>query len=114
MFRDTSPCDIQYINNITVYTFHFQEGPWCLQPGYNVKQDILNVMSTNKNSFYYTMDTQIGDEQKVSYYHCTDLFIGQVLNVYGRSVVLFSCDECTKSFYRNVYRLGECTQQIKI
>ncbi|CAH1732020.1 unnamed protein product [Aphis gossypii] len=81
------------------------EGPWCLQPGYNVKQDILNVMSTNKNSFYYTMDSQIGDEQKVSYYHCTDLFIGQVLNVYGRSVVLFWCDECTKSFYRNVYRL---------
>uniref|UniRef100_A0A2S2P737 EF-hand domain-containing family member C2 n=1 Tax=Schizaphis graminum TaxID=13262 RepID=A0A2S2P737_SCHGA len=81
------------------------EGPWCLQPGHNVKQDILNVMSTNENSFYYTMDSQLRDEQKMSYYHCTDLFIGQVLNVYGRSVVLFSCDQCTKNFYKNVYKL---------
>jgi len=86
---------------------HFQEGPWCLQPGYNVRQDILNVMTTNKNSFYYTMDSQLGVVQKVPYYNCTDLFIGQVLNVYGRSIILVSCDEFTKSFYTNVYQLGE-------
>ncbi|XP_001949545.2 EF-hand domain-containing family member C2-like [Acyrthosiphon pisum] len=84
-----------------------KEGPWCLQPGYNVRQDILNVMTTNKNSFYYTMDSQLGIVQKVPYYNRTDLFIGQVLNVYGRSVILVSCDEFTKSFYKNVYQLGE-------
>lgn len=70
-------------------------------------------MSTNKNLFYYTMDSRIGDEQKVSYYHCTDLFIGQVLNVYGRSIVLFTCDECTKGFYKNVYQLGECKSNLQ-
>ncbi|CAI6358946.1 unnamed protein product [Macrosiphum euphorbiae] len=84
-----------------------KEGPWLLQPGYNVRQDILNVMTTNKNSFYYTMDSKLGIVQKVPYYNCTDLFIGQVLNVYGRSIVLVSCDEFTKSFYSNVYQLGE-------
>jgi len=53
------------------------------------------------------MDSQLGIVQQVPYYNCTDLFIGQVLNVYGRSVILVSCDEFTKSFYTNVYQSSE-------
>jgi len=54
------------------------------------------------------MDSQLGDEQKMTYYHCSDLFIGQVLNVFGRLIILFTCDEFTKDFYKCVYHLGEC------
>lgn len=47
------------------------------------------------------------DTRGVTYYQCTDLFIGATLNVYSRNVVLVNCDQMTKDFYGMVYGLSE-------
>lgn len=54
------------------------------------------------------MDSRILDNPKVTYYQCTDLFIGAVLNIYSRTIILVRCDRLTEDFYRNVYGLSEC------
>lgn len=53
------------------------------------------------------MDNRIPDERGVSYYYRTDLYIGATLNVYNRVIVLVSCDEFTKQFYKTVYGLSK-------
>lgn len=53
------------------------------------------------------MDNRIPDERRVSYYNLTDLYIGATLNVYNRVIVLVSCDEFTKQFYKTVYGLSK-------
>jgi len=100
---------------------HLQNGPWCVSPGFNAKQEILNVIPDGLNSYYYKMDNRVLDNREVTYYRCTDLFIGATLNVYSRRIVLVKCDRLTEDFYRTVYGLGEytndetsCTCEIKI
>jgi len=85
-----------------------QNGPWCIYPGFNNTQEILNVLPDKFNSYYYKMDSRILDNPKVTYYQCTDLFIGAVLNIYSRTIILVRCDRLTEDFYRNVYGLSEC------
>lgn len=77
--------------------------------GHSNKQEVLNVISSDSKSMYYKMDNRVIDEKGVSphYYYRTDLYIGATLNVYNRVIVLISCDEFTKQFYRAVYGLSE-------
>lgn len=101
-----------FIINITC-KLNYQEGPWCAYPGQNSKQEILNVISNKIDSYYYKMDNRILDDESVSYYYHTDLYIGARLNVYNRFIVLVSCDEFTKEFYRRVYGKSKfCTVKI--
>jgi len=41
------------------------------------------------------------------YYNHADLRIGGFLNIYGRQVLLTSCDEYTKTFYKSVHHLKD-------
>lgn len=53
------------------------------------------------------MDSLALDGEAEPYYKCTDLYIGAVLNVFNRHIVLAQCDEFTQEFYRNVYGMSE-------
>lgn len=82
--------------------------------GHGHKQEVLNVITNDSKSMYYKMDNRVVDERGVSpqYYYRTDLYIGAKLNVYNRVIVLVSCDEFTKQFYRTVYGLSELTVHV--
>jgi hypothetical protein len=36
----------------------------------------------------------------ITYYNWRDLAIGTVVNVYGREMLIYDCDETTKQWYR--------------
>lgn len=65
---------------------------------------------------YYKMDNRVIDKRGVlpQYYYRTDLYIGATLNVYNRVIVLVSCDEFTKEFYRTVYGLSELKAHVSL
>lgn len=53
------------------------------------------------------MDNRILGDKSLLYYHANDLYIGAVLNVYNRFIVLVKCDEFTKDYYKTVFGLRE-------
>lgn len=68
---------------------------------------ITNAATSN---YYYKMDKRFLENRSIgeTYYQCTDLYIGAVLNVYGRKIVLYCvCDELTKNFYMREYGFSE-------
>lgn len=52
------------------------------------------------------LDIKVGDDSS-QYYNEKDLAIGRVLNVFGREVVLTSCDGKTQDFYRQKFGVEE-------
>lgn len=121
----TCPCllprltiDLHYIISYT-YIFssrrllnnNFQSEPWCIRPGQNAKQEILKVITNSVTSdYYYKMDKRPLENRSNggTYYQCTDLYIGAILNVYGRKIILYcTCDELTKNFFMKEYGFSE-------
>lgn len=49
---------------------------------------------------------QTGAVDEELYKDC-DLIIGGVINVWGRRVLLYDCDNFTKEYYRSKYGVGE-------
>jgi hypothetical protein len=43
------------------------------------------------------------------YYTDQDLVIGQLLNIYGRKILLTDCDEFTKNYFRTKYGIQDFT-----
>lgn len=41
------------------------------------------------------------------FYRDSDLKIGEVINVWGRKILLCDCDEFTKDYYRTKYGIGK-------
>jgi len=69
-------------------------------PGFDEKNDLLNVLGVSSANRWYAFDpsTDRGDARD-SYYHWTDLYVGAVIDVYGREIVLSDCDRFTGQYY---------------
>lgn len=70
---------------------------------------MLNVLGRDMMKGRYLRDrleTRVGDDTS-KYYNEKDLAIGRVLNVFGREVVLTSCDGKTQEFYRQKFGVEE-------
>lgn len=70
---------------------------------------VLNVLGRDMMKGRYLRDrleTTVGDDSS-KYYNEKDLAIGNVLNVFGRQVVLTSCDGKTQEFYRQTFGIEE-------
>jgi len=69
-------------------------------PGQQTAMTLLNVLGNSMRDVRYVADPLNTGQKEVQHYTDQDLQIGAVLNVFGRSVVLTSCDQFTQSYYR--------------
>lgn len=70
---------------------------------------MLNVLGRDMMKGRYLRDrleTKVGDDGS-KYYNERDLAIGRILNVFGREVILASCDGQTQEFYRQKFGVEE-------
>lgn len=70
---------------------------------------VLNVLGKNSMKARYLkdrLDLKFGMDSG-NYYNECDLQIGQSINVFGRNVVLTSCDGKTREYYREKYGIEE-------
>lgn len=65
---------------------------------------VLNVM---KGQFLMDASPAEGSRVPCEWLRDSDLGIGKVINVFGRDVVLTSCDRFTQKFYRSKYGIGK-------
>ncbi|XP_046392525.1 EF-hand domain-containing family member C2-like [Ischnura elegans] len=73
---------------------------------------VLNVLGESIRKGHYIYDSMASGRDKGSeqaYITDKDLGIGKVLDVYGRKVVLTSCDPYTEEYYRSKYGLDDFT-----
>lgn len=69
-------------------------------PGQQTAITLLNVLGSNMRDVRYVADPLNTGQKQTVYYTDQDLRIGAVLNVFGRDVVLTSCDQFTQQYYR--------------
>lgn len=69
-------------------------------PGQQTAVTLLNVLGTNMRDVRYVTDPLNTGQKQIAYYTDEDLKIGAVLKVFGRHVVLTSCDQFTQHYYR--------------
>lgn len=68
---------------------------------------ILNVLGSKKTR--YIPDSLGFSDKNAECYKDCDLSIGATLNIYGRAVVVMSCDDFTQEFYRTKYGIEDFT-----
>ncbi|XP_055921545.1 EF-hand domain-containing family member C2 [Eupeodes corollae] len=76
-------------------------------PGEQTEMTILNVLGGGLRTGRYITDILGTGKKDFAFYTDKDLQIGVVLNVYGRNVVLTSCDSFTMEYYRKKYGLED-------
>ena len=67
---------------------------------------VLNVMGDNFNSGRFIPDA-VDSRERTDYYSYMDLGVGREINVFGRKLMLTSCDDFTKKFYRDNFGVEE-------
>ncbi|CAF1645758.1 unnamed protein product [Adineta ricciae] len=77
-------------------------------PGENAPRTVLNVFG-QLNKQRYILDNLKTGALNQKYYTDQDLAIGQLINVFGRKVLLTDCDEFTKNYYRTKYGVQDFT-----
>lgn len=75
-------------------------------PGANSTSTVLNVLGTGLQGGRYVKDPLSCGVEVTEYYCEKDLFIGSVINCYGRKLVLSDCDPFTREYYRSKYGLN--------
>ncbi|XP_017868784.1 PREDICTED: EF-hand domain-containing family member C2 [Drosophila arizonae] len=80
-------------------------------PGQQTAITLLNVLGSNMRDVRYVADPLNTGQKQTVYYTDEDLRIGAVLNVFGRDVVLTSCDQFTQQYYREKYGIQDFTPQ---
>ncbi|EDV98296.1 EF-hand domain-containing family member C2 [Drosophila grimshawi] len=80
-------------------------------PGQQTSLTLLNVLGSSMRDVRYVADPLNTGQKQVQYYTDQDLQIGAVLNVFGRDVVLTSCDQFTQHYYREKYGIQNFTPQ---
>ncbi|ALC41366.1 Efhc1.2 [Drosophila busckii] len=78
-------------------------------PGQQTAVTLLNVLGTSMRDVRYVADPLNTGQRPVQYYTVEDLKIGAALNVFGREVVLISCDQFTQHFYREQFGIQDFT-----
>ncbi|XP_034477117.1 EF-hand domain-containing family member C2 [Drosophila innubila] len=80
-------------------------------PGQQTSVTLLNVLGSNMRDVRYVTDPLNTGQKQVQHYTDQDLQIGAVLNVFGRDVILTSCDQFTQHYYREKYGIQDFTPQ---
>ncbi|RZC36583.1 EF-hand domain-containing family member C2 [Asbolus verrucosus] len=75
-------------------------------PGANCTSTVLNVLGSGLQGGRYIKDPLACGLEITEFYHEKDLFIGSVINCYGRKIVLHDCDPFTKQYYGVKYGLN--------
>ncbi|XP_064220635.1 EF-hand domain-containing family member C2 [Aotus nancymaae] len=81
------------------------------QPGQITDRVILNFcgdLKRNQEDGYLLDKYKLGKEDQEFYKDC-DLSLGVTINVWGRKVLLYDCDEFTKSYYKSKYGIKNFT-----
>ncbi|CAF1268119.1 unnamed protein product [Adineta steineri] len=84
---------------------HFEGLPL---PGETAPRTVLNVFG-QLNKQRYILDNLKTGALDQKYYTDQDLAIGQLINVFGRKVLLTDVDEFTKNYYRTKYGIQDFT-----
>lgn len=79
------------------------------QPGVDTKRTVLNVFGPMGHGGRYILDSLKTGEVHAEYYHDSDLTLGGVVNVWGRKLLLYDCDDFTKEYYRTKYGIENFT-----
>lgn len=69
-------------------------------PGQQTAVTLLNVLGSNMRDIRYVADPLNTGQKQELFYTDQDLQIGAILNVFGRNVILTSCDQFTQHYYR--------------
>ncbi|XP_060652659.1 EF-hand domain-containing family member C2 isoform X1 [Drosophila nasuta] len=80
-------------------------------PGQQTSVTLLNVLGSSMRDVRYVADPLNTGQKEVQHYTDQDLQIGAVLNVFGRDVILTSCDQFTQHYYREKYGIQDFTPQ---
>ncbi|XP_974278.2 EF-hand domain-containing family member C2 [Tribolium castaneum] len=75
-------------------------------PGANCASTVLNVLGPGLQGGRFIKDPLSCGVEVTEYYCEKDLFIGSVINCYGRKLVLTDCDPYTREYYRSMYGLN--------
>ncbi|XP_047130574.1 EF-hand domain-containing family member C2 isoform X1 [Hydra vulgaris] len=79
------------------------------QPGQINNRTVLNVFGPMGRGGRYILDSLKTGAVHTDYYHDSDVRIGEVLNVWGRSFIVCDCDEFTKDYYKFKYGIDNFT-----
>lgn len=74
-------------------------------PGADAETTVLNVLGPGLQGGRFIVDPLSCGKEAVDFYKENDLFIGSVINCYGRKLVLRDCDTFTREFFRVKYGL---------
>eukprot|EP00118_Oscarella_pearsei_P002935 m.12276 g.12276 ORF g.12276 m.12276 type:complete len:731 (+) comp23948_c0_seq3:84-2276(+) len=73
------------------------------QPGEIANRTVLNVFGPMGAGGRYILDSLKTGARDTKYYSDSDLTIGAVIDVWGRRILLCSCDDFTKHYYHTKY-----------
>uniref|UniRef100_A0A3B1KBS9 EF-hand domain-containing family member C2 n=1 Tax=Astyanax mexicanus TaxID=7994 RepID=A0A3B1KBS9_ASTMX len=79
------------------------------QPGEVTGRTVLNVIGPVGQGSRYILDRLNTGAVEEEFYKDSDLTIGGVINVWGRSVLICDCDNFTKEYYRSKYGIEDFT-----
>lgn len=79
------------------------------QPGEVTRRTVLNVFGPVGQGGRYILDSLKTGAVHTDYYHDSDLVIGNVINVWGRKLLICECDEFTQVYYRSKYGIDDYT-----
>jgi hypothetical protein len=79
------------------------------KPGDKPTKTVLNVIGNSFDGGRYIYDNLKTGAINVNYYTDKDLMIGNMVNVFGRQLILTNCDDFTKQFYRTKYGVTNFT-----
>ncbi|KAM6985038.1 EF-hand domain-containing family member C2 [Aplochiton taeniatus] len=79
------------------------------QPGEITDRTVLNVFGPMGHGGRYILDSLKTGAVYQDFYRDMDLTLGEVVNVWGRRVLICDCDNFTKEFYRSKYGIRDFT-----
>jgi len=79
------------------------------QPGEQTKRTVLNVFGPVGQGGRYILDSLKTGAVHADYYYDYDLVIGNFINVWGRKLLICSCDEFTQEYYKSKYGIEDYT-----